>query len=93
MPPNVKNKYSNAVCNLTVCVASLLRLVHKDLQKLSSCLARPLSVQIQASIFQSQEGMISTSWLAFVRETGLLVENFLYLSTYAVCNLELKDAF
>ena len=38
----MKNKYSDAIGNLTVGVASFLSIVHKDLQQLSSHVARQM---------------------------------------------------
>lgn len=57
-----------------------------------SCTQRSIKIklltQIQALIFQSQEGLVRTNWVLLIRETSLLMENFLYLSNSAVYILE-----
>lgn len=54
--PNMKNKFSDAIGNLTVGVASFLSIVHKDLQKLSSHLARQNGLSSNPGLDFSESG-------------------------------------
>lgn len=71
MPSNVKNMYKDAIWNLMDWILSLLSLVYKGLQRLSSHLTRQLSIKSKTLNFP-ESGTVRSTWITFVREAHLL---------------------